>query len=100
VKTKIGVTVEDGIWSAHDPAVPGVYGLGPSRKAALADLVEAKAALNEYVTTAAEDAADVRAADASMAEVLAGGRLYTQEEIDARYGLNRKKRAPSKRRRR
>ena len=77
MKSKIVITKEDGIWSAHDPAVPGVYGLGPSRKAALADLVEAKAALDEYVITAEEDAADVRAADASMAEVLAGGKLYT-----------------------
>jgi predicted phosphodiesterase/predicted RNase H-like HicB family nuclease len=87
VKRKLVITVEDGIWSAHDPAVPGVYGLGPSRKAALADLVEAKAALDEYVTTAAEDAEDVAAADASMAEILAGGKLYTHAEMLAHLGL-------------
>jgi len=87
VKSKIVITVEDGIWSAHDPAVPGVYGLGPSRKAALADLVEAKALLDEYITSAAEDAADVRAADESRAEVLAGGKLYTHAEMLAHLGL-------------
>lgn len=87
MKTKIVITEEDGIWSAHDPAVPGVYGLGPSRKAALADLVEAKAALDEYITTAAEDAEDVAAADASMAEILAGGKLYTHAEVLVLLGL-------------
>ena len=87
MKSKIVITVEDGIWAAHDPAVPGVYGLGPSRKAALADLVEATALLDEYLTTAAEDAADVRAADASMAEILAGGKVYTHAEVLAHLGL-------------
>jgi predicted phosphodiesterase len=78
VKSKIVITVENGVWTAHDPAVPGVYGLGSSRKAALADLVEAKAA---------EDAEDVAAADVSRAEVLAGGKLYTHAEMLAHLGL-------------
>ena len=25
---KLDLVFEEGIWSAHDPAVPGVYGLG------------------------------------------------------------------------
>jgi predicted RNase H-like HicB family nuclease len=31
---------EEGKWSAHDPTVPGAYGLGDSKKAAEADLRE------------------------------------------------------------
>ena len=152
MKSKIVFTKEDDTWSAHDPNVPGVYGLGPTRAAAKADLAEALALLADYVASQAddeaedaedirladksraeiradgvtipledvlkrygltpaaeadlreapalladhdagqaddedEDAADVRAADASMAEVLAGGRLFTHEEVLKRYGL-------------
>jgi predicted transcriptional regulator len=102
MKSKVVLTEENGTWLAHDPTVPGHYGLGPTRVAALADLAEAKATLDEYVVgqEAAEDAADVRAADASMAEVLAGGRVFTHEEVLARFGLGQKKRTRPRRRRR
>ena len=74
---------EGDTWSAHDPDVPGVYGLGTTREAALADLAEAKSLLCEHdsgqADGAAEDAEDVRLADASLAEVLAGGAAYTHE---------------------
>jgi len=36
---------------------------------------------------AAEDAADVAAADASMAEILAGGKIYSHQEMLVRFGL-------------
>ncbi len=39
---------EDGLWSAHDPDVPGAYGLGPTREAAEADLRMALELLAEY----------------------------------------------------
>jgi predicted RNase H-like HicB family nuclease len=165
VKSKIVLTKEGDTWSAHDPSVPGVHGLGPTRAAAKADLREALALLADYVASQAdeeaedaedirltdksraeiraggvtipledvlkrygltpaaeadlretralladhdadqaddedEDAADVRAADASWAEVLAGGRLFTHEEVVARLGLGQKKRTRSRRRRR
>ena len=102
VKSKLVFAEENGIWSAHDPSVPGVYGLGPTREAALADLAEAKELLGEYVAgqDADEDAEDVRLADESMAEVLAGGRVFTHEEVLARLGLGQKKRTRSRSRRR
>jgi predicted phosphodiesterase/predicted RNase H-like HicB family nuclease len=91
VKSKIVFTEEDGTWSAHDPNVPGVYGLGPTRVAAVADLAEAKALLGEYDASQAddedEDAEDIRLADASCAEVLAGGATFSHEDILKRYGV-------------
>jgi predicted RNase H-like HicB family nuclease len=61
---KVVFTEEEGTWSAHDPTVPGVYGLGPTRKAALADLAEATALLAEHdASQAADDAEDVLLAD-------------------------------------
>lgn len=80
---------EGGAWSAHDPDVPGVYGLGTTRETALADLAEAKALLVDYdARKAAEDAEDARLADASLDEVLAGGAVYTHEEVLALLGLD------------
>lgn len=32
---------EEGIWTAHSPVVPGVWGLGKSRRAAVADFQSA-----------------------------------------------------------
>jgi predicted phosphodiesterase/predicted RNase H-like HicB family nuclease len=91
VKSKIVFTEENGTWSAHDPKVPGVYGLGPTRVAAVADLAEAKALLGEYDASQAEDededAEDIRLADASRAEVLAGGATFSHEDILKRYGV-------------
>lgn len=40
---------ESGIWTAHAPAVPGVYGLGRTRVAAVRDLVDALEHLLEYL---------------------------------------------------
>ncbi|MGD0837030.1 MAG: metallophosphoesterase family protein [Polyangia bacterium] len=86
MSNKIVLTEEEGTWSAHDPDVPGVYGLGPTREQALADLEEALALLAEYdARQAAEDADDIRAAEASRKEILAGGVLLTQEEMLARF---------------
>jgi predicted phosphodiesterase/predicted RNase H-like HicB family nuclease len=85
VSVKLVVKKEGGTWSAHDPKVPGVYGLGPTREAALADLAEAKATLAKY-----EDAVDLKAAEQALAEIRAGGRVFTHEEVLARYGLVQK----------
>ena len=63
------VTEEEGQWSAHDPNLQGVWGLGSTREEAIADFAEAKACLETYLArkAAAEGAEDVRAADASRA---------------------------------
>ena len=91
MKSNIIVTEENETWSAHDPNVPGVYGLGPTREAAMADLSEARALLGEYDASQAddedEDAEDVRLADASLAEVRAGGATFTHEQMLQRYGI-------------
>jgi predicted phosphodiesterase/predicted RNase H-like HicB family nuclease len=80
-----------GTWWARDPDVPGAYGTGPTREAALADLAEAKALLAEYdagrLDDSAEDAEDVRLADEAMDEIHAGGRVYTHEEVVKALGL-------------
>ncbi len=83
----IVVKKEGSTWWARDPKVPGVHGLGPSRKAALADLAEANTALREYL----EDKADVAAADKAHAEMLAGGKVYTHAEMLAAVGLKKKR---------
>jgi predicted phosphodiesterase/predicted RNase H-like HicB family nuclease len=91
LKNKLVFTEEDGAWTAHDPTVEGVYGLGPTREAAKEDLREALELLGDYVAGQAEeeaqDAEDVAAADASMAEVLANGKIYTHPEISQHLGL-------------
>lgn len=80
---------ENEIWSARDPDVPGVFGIGSSREAALEDYAAAKATMEAYLArkTAVEDAEDVYAADKSRKEIIAGGVLLTQEEVDARFKL-------------
>lgn len=40
---------EAGQWTAHCPAVPGVYGLGRTSAAAVADLKEALRELDSYL---------------------------------------------------
>jgi predicted RNase H-like HicB family nuclease len=91
VKSKIVFTEEDGTWSAHDPDVPGVYGLGPTRAAAKADLREALTLLADYVASQAddeaEDAEDIRLADESRAEIRADGVTIPLEDVLKRYGL-------------
>jgi predicted phosphodiesterase/predicted RNase H-like HicB family nuclease len=82
----IDTVFEEGMWSAHDPDVPGVYGLGSTREEALADLAEAMAALTEYEADLVEDAEDLRAAEASRAEIQTGGVLLTQEQVDEQFG--------------
>jgi hypothetical protein len=37
---------EEGVWTAHSPSVPGVYGLGSTRDTANRDLREALALLS------------------------------------------------------
>lgn len=96
MKSKIVFTEENGTWSAHDPNVPGVYGLGPTRVAAGADLAEAKALLGEYNASQADDdddAEDIRLADASWAKVLAGGATFSHEEVLKRYGVGEARQA-------
>jgi predicted phosphodiesterase len=91
VKSKIVFTEEDGTWSAHDPNVIGVYGLGPTHAAAEADLAEAKALLGEYDASQPddedEDAEDIRLADASRAEIHAGGVMLSHADVSKRYGV-------------
>jgi predicted RNase H-like HicB family nuclease len=40
---------ESGVWTAHCPAVPGVYGLGDTSAQAVADLREALNELDDYL---------------------------------------------------
>jgi predicted phosphodiesterase/predicted RNase H-like HicB family nuclease len=79
---KIVIKKEGATWSAHDPKVPGVYGLGPTRRAAEADLAEALALLAEH-----EDADDLSTAEKSLAEVRAGGVTFSHDDVLKRYGL-------------
>jgi predicted phosphodiesterase/predicted RNase H-like HicB family nuclease len=58
LKNKLVFTEEDGTWTAHDPAVEGVYGIGPTRKAAKADLREALELLGDHVASQAEEEAE------------------------------------------
>jgi predicted phosphodiesterase/predicted RNase H-like HicB family nuclease len=92
LRNKLVFTEEDGTWTAHDPTVEGVYGLGPTREAAKKDLAEALELLGDHVANQAEekaqDAEDVAAADAAMDEVLAGGELYTHAEMLSHLGLD------------
>jgi predicted phosphodiesterase/predicted RNase H-like HicB family nuclease len=92
LRNKLVFTEEDGTWTAHDPTVEGVYGLGPTREAARKDLAEALELLDDHVASQAEeeaqDAEDVAAADAAMDEFLAGGEIYTHEEMLAHLGLD------------
>ena len=46
--SKLVVTEEEGKWSAHDPKVPGAYGLGDNKEEALADLREMLSVLAKY----------------------------------------------------
>jgi predicted RNase H-like HicB family nuclease len=48
MKSKLVFVKEDGKWSAHDPNVPGAYGIGSTKKEALADLREMLAVLAKY----------------------------------------------------
>jgi hypothetical protein len=59
-KDKLVFTEEDCTWSAHDPAVPGVHGLGPTRKAAKADWREVKALADKYDAVRSDRAKTVR----------------------------------------
>lgn len=45
---------EEGMWTAHAPAVPGVYGLGDTPKEAEDDLVEALELMFEYLDEVGE----------------------------------------------
>lgn len=82
---------EGDTWLAHAPDAPGVYGVGPTREAALADLAEAKALLDEcdagQPADEAEDAEDILLADEALAEVRATGVTFTHDEMLRRYGL-------------
>lgn len=40
---------EEGVWTAHSPSVPGVYGLGSTRDSANRDLSEALTLLSQYL---------------------------------------------------
>jgi predicted RNase H-like HicB family nuclease len=45
---------EEGIWTSHVPAIPGVYGLGDTPAKAEADLAEAMSTMSEYLDTVGE----------------------------------------------
>jgi predicted RNase H-like HicB family nuclease len=40
---------EDGVWTAHAPSVPGVYGLGDTPEASSKDLTEALELMSAYL---------------------------------------------------
>lgn len=40
---------DEGVWSVHSPSVPGVYGLGATRRAAEADFAESLAEMLAYL---------------------------------------------------
>lgn len=40
---------EEGVWTANCPAVAGVYGIGPTSGAAVADLKEALSEMSAYL---------------------------------------------------
>lgn len=40
---------EEGIWTAHSPSIPGVYGLGDTKKKAERDLFDAVDTLFDYL---------------------------------------------------
>lgn len=85
----IVVENEGGTYLAHDPDVPGVYGTGPTREAALADLAEAKALLTRRDAVQADDhdAEDIRLANEALADLRATGITYRHDEVLRRYGL-------------
>lgn len=62
----ISISLEEGMWTAHAPSVPGAYGLGPSSDAAEADLREALELLAEHL----EEAGDAAALLARVREAL------------------------------
>ncbi|HEX7499919.1 MAG TPA: hypothetical protein VF524_06390 [Polyangia bacterium] len=85
---KVVFTEEEGTWSAHDPTVPGVYGLGPTREADLADLAEATALLAEYdASQDAEDAEDVRLLQDTIEAVIAD-RVRRRRRGASRWALS------------
>lgn len=58
---------EDGEWTAHNPDI-GVFGVGPSRKAALADFVTAAKLMIDYVQSIGERVPRSRAIEVASAE--------------------------------
>lgn len=46
---------DEGLWTAHSPSVPGVYGLGATRRAAETDLIDATAELLDYLDDVGEN---------------------------------------------
>jgi predicted RNase H-like HicB family nuclease len=48
--------VEDGVWTAHDSLVPGVYGLGDTSEEAIEDLTEALESMSAYLHEVGEGA--------------------------------------------
>lgn len=51
---------EDGVWTAHAPSVPGVYGLGATPEASSKDLTEALELMSDYLHEVGEDMPEAR----------------------------------------
>jgi predicted RNase H-like HicB family nuclease len=49
--SKYGFVVwqDEGVWTAHSPSVPGVYGVGATRRAAEKDLTEGITVMLDYL---------------------------------------------------
>jgi predicted RNase H-like HicB family nuclease len=45
---------EEGVWTAHCPAIPGAYGLGATSAQAVADLKDALYELDDYLSELGE----------------------------------------------
>ena len=60
---------EAGTWTAHSPAVPGVYGLGKTRKAAESDLASGLRELSGYLKEIGEKMPRPFALGAGVVEV-------------------------------
>jgi len=51
---------EEGIWTAHAPSFPGVYGIGSTSREAEKDLLEALELMTSYLTEIGEPIPDAR----------------------------------------
>jgi predicted RNase H-like HicB family nuclease len=45
---------DEGVWTAHSPSVPGVYGIGDTRQKAETDLFEAIGEMFDYLVSIGE----------------------------------------------
>jgi predicted RNase H-like HicB family nuclease len=92
--SKLVLTQEEGKWSAHDPNLQGVWGLGATREKALADFDQAKAFLKKHeakiegaLRRRKEDEEDVKQADQVWKGIQAGAPVYSHDEVKSMLGM-------------